>query len=218
VLTLAPSAKADLWNKRTVFTFSGPVEIPGAVLPAGTYVFKLFDSSWDRHIVQVFNERENHIFATVMAIPNYRMLPAEKTVLTFYETVPDVPPAVRAWFYPGDNFGQEFVYPKGRAIQLAAIVQQPAPPPAVVEAEPALVAAPEPTPAPAETASAPAPAPEPAPEAEATPEQEPAPQPAPETPETPAPMPTTASDLPLIALLAGVSIVGAVSARKIANR
>ena len=31
------SAKADEWNKRTVMTFSQPVELPGIVLPAGTY-------------------------------------------------------------------------------------------------------------------------------------------------------------------------------------
>ena len=49
-------ANADLWDQRTIFTFSGPVEIPGQVLDAGTYVFKLADSSSDRNIVQVFNK------------------------------------------------------------------------------------------------------------------------------------------------------------------
>ena len=46
----SPGAKADEWNRKTVMTFSGPVEIPGVhlkgwgVLPAGTYVFKIMDS------------------------------------------------------------------------------------------------------------------------------------------------------------------------------
>jgi len=51
-----PRATADEWDQKTVFTFSGPVEIPGQVLPAGTYVFKLADSPSDRNIVQVFQQ------------------------------------------------------------------------------------------------------------------------------------------------------------------
>ncbi len=60
----SPSAKADDWNQKTVVTFSQPVETPGvhikgwAVLPAGTYVFKLLGSPSDRHIVQIFNQDE----------------------------------------------------------------------------------------------------------------------------------------------------------------
>jgi len=61
-LALLPGAKADEWNQKTVFTFSGPVEIPGQTLPAGTYVFKLHNSASNRHIVQVFNKDENHVF------------------------------------------------------------------------------------------------------------------------------------------------------------
>ena len=38
---LTPKAFADESNKKTVMTFSAPVEIPGKALPAGTYVFKL---------------------------------------------------------------------------------------------------------------------------------------------------------------------------------
>jgi hypothetical protein len=33
-------ASADDFDQKTVFTFSGPVEIPSQVLSAGTYVFK----------------------------------------------------------------------------------------------------------------------------------------------------------------------------------
>ena len=42
----AASVRADDWNRKTVITFSQPVETPGipyeglAVLPPGTYVFK----------------------------------------------------------------------------------------------------------------------------------------------------------------------------------
>ena len=113
-------ARADEYNKKTVVTFSGPVEIPGKVLPAGTYVFKLFDSASDRHIVQIWNKDESQLIATVLAIPDYRLDPPNDPIITFEERAQGSPPAIRAWFYPGDNYGFEFVYPKTRATELAA--------------------------------------------------------------------------------------------------
>ena len=114
-----PSARADTWNKKTVVTFSQAVEVPGKILPAGTYTFQLLDSPSDRHIVQIFNADGTQIITTILAINNYRLEPKGDTVMKFSERPGDDPEALRAWFYPGDNFGQEFVYPKARAIQLA---------------------------------------------------------------------------------------------------
>ena len=117
--------KADDWNKKTTITFSAPVEIPGVhlkgwgVLPAGTYVFKLLDSKSDRHIVQIFNADESVIYATILAIPNYRLKATDKTVVTFNEGIEGRPEASRAWFYPGRNWGEEFVYPKAKAMEIA---------------------------------------------------------------------------------------------------
>src|ERR1700723_3767426 len=128
---LAPTASADEWNRKTVFTFSGPVEIPGvhltgwAVLPAGTYVFKILDSQSDRHIVQIFNKDETKVLATILAIPNYRLKATDKTVMTFRERPAGQPEALRAWFYPGRNWGEEFVYPKSKAIEIAKSSQTP---------------------------------------------------------------------------------------------
>src|ERR1700693_3533349 len=127
----APSARADEWNRKTVITFSAPVEIPGVhlagwgVLPAGTYVFKIFDSQSDRHIVQIFNQDETTIYATILAIPNYRLKATDKTVITFRERPAGEPEALRAWFYPGRNWGEEFVYPKAKAIELAKSTNSP---------------------------------------------------------------------------------------------
>ncbi len=117
--TVLSSARADTWDKKTVVTFNQAVEVPGKVLPAGTYTFRLLDSPSDRHIVQIFNADGTHIIATILAINNYRLAPTGDTVMKFSERPGDSPEALRAWFYPGDNFGQEFVYPKVRAIQLA---------------------------------------------------------------------------------------------------
>ena len=128
---LAPCAKADDWNRKTVVTFSGPVEIPGVhlagwgVLPAGTYVFKILDSQSDRHIVQIFNKEETTIYATILAIPNYRLQATDKTVITFSERPAGEPEALRAWFYPGRNWGEEFVYPKAKAVALAKASKVP---------------------------------------------------------------------------------------------
>ena len=121
----SPVANADEWNRKTVMTFSAPVEIPGVhlkgwgVLPAGTYVFKILDSATDRHIVQIFNQSETEIYATILAIPNYRLTATGKTVVTFSERPAGEPEALRAWFYPGRNWGEEFVYPRAKAIELA---------------------------------------------------------------------------------------------------
>jgi hypothetical protein len=120
-----PHAKADEWNQKTIFTFSGPVEIPGQVLDPGTYVFKLVDSQSDRNIVQVFNRKENHLYGTFLTIPDYRLKPTGKTMITFEERAAGAPEAVRAWFYPGDNYGHEFVYPKVKAVELAKANNQP---------------------------------------------------------------------------------------------
>jgi hypothetical protein len=116
------------WDKKTMVTFSQPVEIPGIsaqVLPAGTYVFRLMDSPADRHIVQIFSKDEKHLFANILAIPNWRLKPTDKTVMTFSERKAGEPQAIRAWFYPGDNFGQEFVYPKKKAVELAKVANLP---------------------------------------------------------------------------------------------
>jgi hypothetical protein len=120
VILAALVARADEYNEKTVATFSGPVEIPGKVLPAGTYVFKLFDSDSDRDIVQIWNKAESQLIATVAAIPDYRLNPPNDPIITFEERASGSPPAIRAWFYPGDNYGFEFVYPKTRATELAA--------------------------------------------------------------------------------------------------
>lgn len=115
----ASSAHADEWDQKTVLTFSQPVEIPGRVLPAGTYMFKLADLMGDRHIVQIFNADGSQIIATIMAIPDYRLKSTDQTVIKFGEVPAGSPETIRAWFYPGNTVGQEFVYPKSRAAQLA---------------------------------------------------------------------------------------------------
>lgn len=128
VTAFTSPVNADEDNKLTIFTFSQPVEIPGGkVLPAGTYAFKLLDSPGDRNIVQIFDKDQMKLYATVMAIPDYRPNPSDKPIITFAETKAGGPVAIKEWFYPGDQYGQEFVYPKNRAVELSKEANQPVP-------------------------------------------------------------------------------------------
>jgi len=128
MMAIGLSARADTFNKLTYLTFSQPVELPGNVmLPAGTYAFTLMDTLGYRHIVQVFNKNRTQLFATILAIPNYRVEATDKTVIRFSETAAGAPNAIKEWFYPGDSFGQEFVYPKNRAVELARASNEPVP-------------------------------------------------------------------------------------------
>jgi hypothetical protein len=121
---LAPGARADEWNKKTILTFSGPVQIPGATLPAGTYVFKLADLQSNRHVVQVFDKDEKKIYGTILAIPDQKLDPSDKPVVMFAERPAGTAQAVKAWFYPGETIGNEFVYPKDQAVKIARETHQ----------------------------------------------------------------------------------------------
>jgi hypothetical protein len=127
LVVASPLAKADESDQKTVFAFSAPVEIPGQVLEPWTYVFKLADSMSDRNIVEVFNKDETHLYGIFLAIPDYRMKPADKPIITFEERATGSPEAVKAWFYPGRNYGHDFVYPKAKAMELAKANNQPVP-------------------------------------------------------------------------------------------
>ena len=105
------SAGADESNQLTYLTFSQVVTIPGHVLPAGTYTFRLADPSSGRRIVQILNQAGTQLIATLLTVVDYRPSPTHDTVITFGEPAGNAPPPVARWFYPGDTFGQEFIYP-----------------------------------------------------------------------------------------------------------
>ncbi|HVB38760.1 MAG TPA: hypothetical protein VND92_09495 [Vicinamibacterales bacterium] len=109
VLTVAaPRARADEANELTYITFSAPVSLPGVSLPAGTYQFRR--TGTDDHIVQIFSRSGNEIYATLITIPEVRYAPAPRTIVTFHETPAGTPEAIKAWFYPGRQTGNEFLY------------------------------------------------------------------------------------------------------------
>lgn len=200
-LTSTPVSASE-WDKKTTVKFTQPVELPNTVLPAGTYVFKLLDSPQNRHVVQVFNEAENHLFATVLAIPNARLTRTSETVMRFNEARRDKPEPLRAWFYPADSWGHEFVYPKTRALEIAVATHTPvltapvtpAETPEVLVKEPVIAVTPEKKEVELAQVVTPAPVTPPPVIAQAAPPA-PAAAPAPE-------LPKTAGPLPLMALAA----------------
>src|SRR5215471_21267227 len=82
---LAPQVQGDQWDKKTIVTFSTPIEVPGRVLAAGTYIFKLLDSPSNRHIVEIYNQDETKLQTMILAVPDERLEPKGKTVITFEE-------------------------------------------------------------------------------------------------------------------------------------
>ena len=198
-IALAPSALAGEWDKLTYLTVNESIQVPNKVLPPGKYAMKLLDSPGDRHVVQIFNADQTRLETTILAIPNYRLQPTGKTVFTFWETPPGQPKALRAWFYPGDNFGQEFAYPKSAATQIAAVSHQPVPTTEATkesEYKSAEVTTTQP-PAPAQPQQEIAQnTPPPAPEAAPAPDPAPAPQ----------ELPKTASPYPLVGLAGLLSL------------
>lgn len=214
VLSASPASAQTNLNQRTVLTFSQPIEVPGKVLPAGTYTFELHESMMNRHIVQVYDADGKKLITTFLAIPNRRLETTADTVVRFAEVAAGQPQAMRAWFYPGQTVGQEMVYPRTRAAELAATANVTVPavddavyntatvdsmrtvdvttvePKAATPATPAapvMQTAPATPPAPVETAPQPAAAPV----TSAQPREE---------------LPATASPLPLIALFGFVTL------------
>ncbi len=193
MVTFAAGARADTaFSKRTVVTFTQPVEIPGQVLPSGTYTIELYETFGNRHIVRIYNADRSKLIATVLAIPNQRLTPTDDNVMKFTERPGNEPVALKAWFYPGENGGQEFVYPKARAIELAEVTHETIP---AVQTEPTTVEEFKSETIVAET-----------PEQKEVPIAEAIPAPAPETVASTPTLPKTASQIPLIALFGVISV------------
>jgi len=117
VIITLPVAHADDWSQTTRFTFSQPVQIPGQVLPAGTYRFQLANTD-NRHLVQIFRE-DRTLVATLYSIPRMRDGSASKFAITLADRGKTHPSAMVAWFFVGEVEGHEFVYPKQERQELA---------------------------------------------------------------------------------------------------
>jgi hypothetical protein len=121
---MLPVARADVWDQATKLTFSQPVEIPGQILPAGSYWFILQNDPGDRDVVQIFNADRNRLYATLITVPSSRMDPTDNTVLSFAERPSGQPEAIMTWFYPGELTGHAFQYSGQEERELAGDSKQ----------------------------------------------------------------------------------------------
>jgi hypothetical protein len=110
-VSLVPLARADEWDQATKLTFSQPVQIPGRVLPAGTYWFVLNDHGVDPNVVQIFDSDRSKLVAILLTNASERLKPTDNTAITLAERGSTQPEAIVDWFYPGRLSGHEFVYP-----------------------------------------------------------------------------------------------------------
>jgi hypothetical protein len=213
---------ADEITKRSILTVNEPVIVSGVpvvTLEPGTYSIRVLTHEHSRNIVQIFNERGDKLYTTVLAIPNYRLNTKNEPELRFWETPSGNPIALRAWFPSGENWGQEFVYPKGLAAKIARETGEPV---KVATAETAkeLETAPitevnkEGVEKPVEEAFVPEPAPAPVEAAPAIAEAAPAPAPAPE----PEPLPATGSPFFMIGLAGAAAAIAGAGLRRAVRR
>jgi hypothetical protein len=118
------AAHADETDQATVITFSQPIQIPGKVLPAGSYLFKLVGDESDLNIVQIYSADRTTLYATLQTISTDRPDPAGHTVVALAEQGNGQPDALLKWFYPGRETGNEFLYPNHVEKELAQDKQQ----------------------------------------------------------------------------------------------
>jgi len=129
LVSMAPTiSRADENDKKTVVKISERTEVPGIILEPGTYVIKLLNSSSNRHIAEILNERMDHLYALTFTAAAERIdVRGNEPILTFYEATSGRPQALRKWFWPSDTIGQEFLYPKDQAARIAAATKQRVP-------------------------------------------------------------------------------------------
>src|SRR5688572_23795155 len=122
---IATPSNAQTLDKRTLFTFSGPVSMPGVTLPAGKYLFRLANPDSGRNVVQVLNAEGTKPYGMFFAMRAERFDPASTPEVRFMETAAGTPAAIKTWWYPGERTGYEFIYPKEQARRLAVGASQP---------------------------------------------------------------------------------------------
>ena len=125
VCLMAAPVSAQPLDKRTLFTFSAPVTLPGVTLPAGQYLFRLADPNSSSKVVQVLNAEGTKPYGLFFTIAAERPEPAASPEVRFMETASGTPAAIRTWWYPGERRGYEFIFPKEQARRLAMGASQP---------------------------------------------------------------------------------------------
>ena len=122
-LFLELTAHADEVNEATTITFSAPVQIPGQVLPAGTYVFQQANPDENQNLVRIFNADRTIVYATLQTASAERKQPGDTTIV-LAQPENRQPDMLVKWFYPGRSTGHEFLYSKQQEQQIASGTQE----------------------------------------------------------------------------------------------
>jgi len=104
------AAHADEFNEQATITFSAPVQIPGQVLPAGTYIFQKADPEDDQNLVQILSADRSILYATLQTLPVERRDTTGDSMITLAKPENEEPDILVNWFYPGLLTGHEFIY------------------------------------------------------------------------------------------------------------
>jgi hypothetical protein len=115
-VVLLPAARASEGDQQTKVIFDQAVEIPGRVLPAGSYWLVRDQSQTD--VIRIFSLDWKTLYTIELTIPAERTEPTDETTLTFAERE-SKPKALLTWFYPGELTGHQFLYRKQEQRELA---------------------------------------------------------------------------------------------------
>jgi len=119
VLVTGAFAQAQTVDKKVYFTFSGPVEIPGATLPAGKYLFHLADPDSGRQVLQVQSADGKKVYGMFFSMPLQRPTAPDEAEVRFMETASGSPAVISTLWYGGERSGRELIYPRQQALRIA---------------------------------------------------------------------------------------------------
>ncbi len=106
---IASPAKADDFNKETIVKIGAPLRVQNTVLIPGRYIFQIFDTqSGTQDMVQIFDADTDRLVTTVMGMPAYRVEPVDNQNMAFYHEPAGQVPALKIWYFAGENTGVEF--------------------------------------------------------------------------------------------------------------
>jgi LPXTG-motif cell wall-anchored protein len=194
-------AQGSAVQRDTKLAVSEATQVGPVLLDPGSYTLRVHDFKGGKVQVNIVRDSDQKMMGTATAMRARRNLDTNQQAdnqTQFTYTTFNGHPAVATWYYPGDEWGEEFLYGKETIAANSGdvtVTQTPAP-----TASTSTMA--ESTP--------PAPAVEERHEEPTRAEVAPAPAPAPEPART---LPRTASSTPLVGLLGALSLAGAAAVR-----
>ena len=129
VALAAASAPAYAQSDRenSTFTVTEPVDVGTFTLQPGTYLIKVVLLESNRNLIQITNEDQTKVFASVLATP-HAIVPNEAAPTSryvYYAAAPGQRKALRTWYARDTTNGQDIIYTKQRAIEIAAVAREP---------------------------------------------------------------------------------------------